>query len=128
MAAPLEEISGLRAAVDRVEFNPNIPATDERPYAFEYHITIHNDSEFAVTIKGRKWVVTSLSTGHRMVYEAEGVLSKFPHLIPGQKFPYKSYHIVDSDSVAEGSYLGLMENGQRVLVRIPPFKMEVPPA
>jgi hypothetical protein len=28
-------------------------------YPFVYFITIHNDSELHVTIKGRKWVVTS---------------------------------------------------------------------
>ena len=52
--------------------------------------------------------------------------ANIPRLTPGTQFHYQSYHLVASDSVAEGSYLGQVEDGERVFTRIPPFKMEVP--
>ncbi len=78
-----------------------------------------------MTIKGRKWVVTN-ATGEKIVVEGDGVVGEFPRLIPGDEFRYNSYHLISSDSVAEGAYIGQDEEGQRVFTRIPPFKMEVP--
>jgi ApaG protein len=122
----IAELEGLRVSLDRVEYNPNIQVTPDRPYGFVYYITIHNDSSRVVTIKGRKWVVTN-EEGNRIVVEGDGVVGEFPRLTPGTEFHYNSYHLVDSNSVAEGSYLGQVEDdGSRVMVRIPTFKLDVP--
>jgi ApaG protein len=122
---PIRELPGLWVSLDRVEYNPHEEGTPDRPYGFVYHITIHNDSTRVVTIKGRKWVVTN-SDGSKLVIEGDGVVGEYPRLTPGTQFHYQSYHLVASDSVAEGSYLGQVEDGERVFTRIPPFKMEVP--
>jgi ApaG protein len=121
----LVELPGLWVSLDRVEYNPSVQVTPDRPYGFVYYITIHNDSQRSVTIKGRKWVVTN-ATGEKIVVEGDGVVGEFPRLIPGDEFRYNSYHLISSDSVAEGAYIGQDEEGQRVFTRIPPFKMEVP--
>lgn len=123
--AELVELPGLWVSLDRVEYSPNVQATPDRPYKFVYHITIHNDSPRIVTIKGRKWVVTN-ANGEKLVLEGDGVVGEFPRLSPGTQFHYNSYHLVDSDSVAEGAYIGHDEQGARVLTRIPRFVMEVP--
>ena len=114
-------------SVDRVEYNPHEEGTSDRPYGFVYHITIHNDSPRVVTIKGRKWVVTNAENS-KLVIEGDGVVGECPRLAPGTQFHYQSYHLLPWESaVAEGAYLGRIEDGERVFTRIPPFKMEVPP-
>ena len=124
-AEPINELSGLRVTVDRVTYMPQLQATEDRPFPFVYFITIHNDSPETVTIKGRKWVVTD-TRGETLVVEGDGVVGKFPRLETGEHFSYNSYHTIGADSVAEGAYIGVTEEGTPVLVRIPPFEMKVP--
>lgn len=125
MPANFEEIEGLRATVDRVTYVPHLDAPADKPFPFVYFITIHNDSEQTVTIKGRKWVVTDVQGG-KVVVEGDGVVGKFPRLGTGESFSYNSYHVIGCDSVAEGAFIGLTEENQPVLVRIPRFEMKPP--
>ena len=122
----LVELPGLRVTVDRVAYNPEAQTPPDRPHCFVYFITIHNDSKLPVTIKGRKWVVTS-DRGDVTVVEADGVVGQFPLIEPGGDFSYNSYHLLDTRSaVAEGSYLGVDPTGRKVITRIPKFRMSVP--
>jgi ApaG protein len=121
------ELPGLHATVDRVAYMPHLEAPSDKPFPFVYFITIHNDSEETVTIKGRKWVVCD-STGGTVVVEGDGVVGKFPKLTTGETFSYNSYLVIGTDSVAEGAFFGLTEEGKAVLVRIPRFEMKAPAA
>ncbi|MEI6084440.1 MAG: ApaG domain [Verrucomicrobiota bacterium] len=122
---PAVEIDGLWVSIDQVEYHPELPARPEQPHPFVYFITIHNDSERTVNFTHRKWVVTD-AAGEKYVLEGEAIVGKRPRLEPGGTFSYNSYHVTGSDSVAEGSYHGTDESGQRIFVRIPPFEMKVP--
>ena len=65
--------------------------------------------------------------GEITAVEGDGVVGEHPTIEPGEKFSYNSFHLLDTNSaVAEGSYLGVDVDGQRVLTRIPKFKMTVP--
>ena len=119
------ELSGLRVTVDDVTFMPGLDAPPERPFPFVYFITIHNDSDETVTIKGRKWVVVD-TRGDTVVVEGDGVVGKFPRLLPGEHFSYNSYHTIGSDSVAQGAFIGTTDEDRPVLTRIPKFEMKVP--
>jgi ApaG protein len=121
----IHELPQLKVTVDRVVFAPHLDAPPERPYPFVYFITIHNESDKTVTIKGRKWVVTD-SQNQTVVVEGEGVVGKFPTLSPGESFSYNSYHVTASDSVATGSFLALTEDNVPVFARIPPFALVTP--
>lgn len=123
--AVFKELDGLRVMIDKVVYMPHLEAPADRPYPFVYFITIRNDSDETVTIKGRKWVVTD-SLGKRVVVEGDGVVGKFPCLAPGEKFSYNSYHVIGTDSVAEGAFIGVSESGGPVITRIPKFEMRVP--
>jgi len=128
MTGPSEflEPAGLRVTVDRVAYQPEADTPADRPHCFVYFISIHNDTGQAVTIKGRKWVVKS-SRGEITAVEGDGVVGEFPTIEPGEEFSYNSFHLLDSTSaVAEGSYLGVNAQGQKVLTRIPRFEMVVP--
>ncbi|MBI5773799.1 MAG: ApaG domain-containing protein [Verrucomicrobia bacterium] len=112
--------------MDRVVHAPHLPAPPDRPHSFVYFISIHNDTDGPVTIKGRKWVVKN-DRGEITAVEGDGVVGEFPTIAPGEKFSYNSRHILDSGwAIAEGSYLGVDAQNRKVLTRIPPFKMVVP--
>ncbi|KAB2653757.1 MAG: ApaG domain [Verrucomicrobia bacterium] len=122
----LVELDGLRVTVDKLVYR-HLSAS-EKPHSFVYFITIHNDSDVSVTIRGRKWVV-SHDDGTTLVVEGDGVVGQTPTIAPGGRFSYNSQHLVGSGcAVAEGAYLGMDEHGRRVVTRIPRFKMTVPNA
>lgn len=119
------ELPGLRVTLDKLVYQPGQGVPD-RPHCFIYFITIHNDSDVTVTIKARKWVVTDAS-GEVTAVEGDGVVGQFPELPPGESFSYNSFHLLDATyAVAKGSYLGVDENGRRVITRIPAFDLRVP--
>ena len=120
------EPPGLRVTVDRVVYQPQVETPADRPHCFVYFLSIHNDTDLAVTIKGRKWIVTN-DRGEITAVEGAGVVGQFPTVNPGDKFSYNSFHLVDTrTAVAEGSYLGVDASGRTVLARIPRFKLVVP--
>lgn len=119
------ELEGLQVRIDKVAYMPSLEAPEDRPHPFVYHITIDNQSDETVTIKGRKWVVTD-AQGRRVVVEGDGVVGKFPCLAPGEHFSYNSYHVIGTDSAAEGAFIGVNAEGAPVITRIPRFEMRVP--
>jgi len=119
------ELPGLDVNVDRVVYRPDVETPADRPHAFAYYITIRNESAEPVTIKGRKWVVTD-AKGQRIVVEGDGVVGQFPRLRTGEQFSYHSHHVIGEDSFAEGSYIGVTDDGEAVIARIPRFDMRVP--
>lgn len=125
MSVPVE-LPGLRVTVDRVVFHPEARVPADRPHCFAYHVTIHNDSDVPVTIRGRKWVVRA-DDGEVTVVEGDGVVGQTPLLSPGESFSYNSFHLLRTrTAVAEGSYLGLAGDGRSVFARIPRFDLRVP--
>lgn len=125
MGCAFLELPDLRVRIDKIVYMPQLEAPPERPYPFVYFITIDNQSSETVTIKGRKWVVTD-EDGQRIVVEGDGVVGKFPRLGPGEHFSYNSYHVIGANSVAEGSFIGVTDDGQPVITRIPRFELKVP--
>ena len=120
-----QEILGLRVEVEEVIYNPNLEAPEERPYPFVYFISIINDSNEALTIWGRKWILKDV-TGEVMVVEGSGVVGENPFLLPGERFSYNSYHVIGKDSRVSGSFFGTSEHGAKVRVTIPGFNLVVP--
>ena len=119
------ELPGLRVTVDRVVHYQDAQTPPDRPHCFAYFITIHNDSDVTVTIKGRKWVVTN-ARGEVTAVEGDGVVGEFPRIEPGESFSYHSFHLNDTNTAAaEGSYIGMDERGRKVLTRIPRFEMKI---
>ena len=119
------ELPGLIVRVDRVVYMKDAQTPPDLPFCFMYFITIRNSSQNEVTIRGRKWVVRD-AEGEVNVLEGDGVVGKTPVLAPGEEFSYDSYHLLKTRSGnAEGSYLGMDDQGRAVVTRIPKFTMEV---
>lgn len=117
------EIDGLHVTIDQIVYAPDLPSPPDEPHSFVYFISIRNDSETTVTIKGRKWVVRD-AEDKMIAVEGDGVVGEFPTIGPGEKFSYNSRHVLATPSgEAEGSYIGLDEDGRPILVRIPLFQM-----
>jgi ApaG protein len=125
VSSPFRELTDLRVIIDKIVYAPTLEAPPDRPYPFVYFITINNQSSETVTIRGRKWVITDLA-GEKVVVEGDGVVGEYPHLRPGERFSYNSYHVIGSNSIAEGAFIGLTAEGEPFVVRIPQFKMEIP--
>jgi len=119
------ELDTLRVTLDKLLYTPKLETPVERPHPFAYYLTIENLSDETLTIRGRKWVVTD-AIGHRVVVEGDGVVGKTPCLKPGERFSYHSYHVIASDSVAEGAFFAVNQSGEAVVTRIPRFEMKVP--
>jgi ApaG protein len=120
------EVPGLSVTLDRLVYRHDPELSPDRPHRFVYFITIHNQSSQAITIKGRKWVI-SHDDGNTLVVEGDGVVGKTPTISPGEEFSYNSQHLTDTGhAVAEGSYLGLDSDGRKILIRIPKFELVVP--
>lgn len=120
------ELPGLFVTVDRVvHYDAVDKLPPDRPHAFVYFVTIHNESDRIVTLLGRKWVVHEEAGS--VVIEGEQIVGKTPRLEQGAEFSYNSFHATAGDARAEGSFHGVDEFGSRVHVRIPMFEMTVPP-
>jgi ApaG protein len=125
MNSGFRELVDVHVSIDKVVYVPTLESPPDRPFPFVYFITIHNRSSETVSIRGRKWVVTDRQ-GSKVVVEGDGVVGQFPRLAPGEQFSYNSYHVIGSDSVAEGAFLGVDESGQPFITRIPRFEMHIP--
>jgi len=120
-----EDLPGLTVCVDSVSYDPTRPAPPDRPHPFVYHISIHNGSPETVSIFGRKWIVRDRE-GQTTVVEGDGVVGQFPKLLPGETFSYNSYHVIKTESTANGSFFGTTSHGRPVCTRIPAFDMHPP--
>jgi ApaG protein len=125
VSSAFRELTNLRVLIDKVVYMPTLEAPPDRPYPFVYFITIDNQSSETVTIRGRKWVITD-QLGQKIVVEGDGVVGEFPRLRPGERFSYNSYHVIGTDSVAEGAFIGTSDQSVPFVARIPRFRMEVP--
>ena len=117
---------GLRVNLDQLVYQDGVLTPPDTPHCFAYYITILNEGQETVTVRGRKWVVTE-SSGEVIAVEGDGVVGEFPALEPGEHFSYNSYHMIRSSrAIAQGSYLGITANGEPVVVGIPSFELVVP--
>ncbi len=125
MSVTLRELQGLSVKVDDVIYMPSLEAPEEKPHPFVYFISIRNQSDERVTIRGRKWIVRE-DDGEVTVVEGEGVVGQTPVIEPGGDFSYNSYHVVARNAVVEGAFFGETATGEWVFARIPSFRLEVP--
>lgn len=122
----LIELAGLSVNLDKLLYRHTPKAAAEgKPHLFVYFITIHNNSFFTIKLLGRKWVMTGAS-GEITVVEGEKIVGHTPVLRPGEHFSYNSFHLTSEDCTAEGSFHGSDMRGDRIFVRIPQFRMNIP--
>lgn len=125
MAGAIKEFAGIRVSVDDVVYMPSLDAPAEKPHPFVYFISIFNESDTPVTIRGRKWVVRE-NDGEVVVVEGDGVVGQSPTIEPGGHFSYNSYHVTAGGAVVSGAFFGETAAGEWVFARIPEFRLTLP--
>jgi len=91
-----------------------------------YHIRIENESERAVQLLTRHWVITD-GRGARHSVEGEGVVGEQPLIAPGSSFDYVSGCPLATPSGAmQGTYRMVREDGVIFDVEIPRFALLAP--
>jgi ApaG protein len=121
------ELPGLRVELDKLVYrHGGAELPPDRPHAFIYYLTIHNQSTHTVTFLGRKWVVEN-GDGTQLVIEGDKIVGETPRLAPGEHFSYNSYHVTGAEARAHGSFHGVDDTGRQIFVRIPAFDMPIPP-
>ena len=98
---------------------------DSGSHAFIYFLSIHNMSDRKLTLTGRKWVLEN-DDGTSTVVEGDKIVGETPFLAPGETFSYNSYHVTHIGAYASGSFHGHDEFENKIRVRIPKFRLDIP--
>lgn len=95
-------------------------------FVFNYHITIHNKGDKAVTLLARRWVITD-GDGHKKEVNGSGVIGEQPFIKAGESFQYTSSA---NFSTPVGSMYGVyhmqIETGELFDANIAPFRLAAP--
>ncbi len=91
-----------------------------------YHIRLENDSDRAVQLLTRHWIITD-GRGARHSVEGEGVVGEQPLLAPGASYDYVSGCPLQTPNGAmQGSYRMIAEDGAEFDAAIPRFVLTAP--
>ncbi len=102
-------------------------STPERDYYFwTYTISIANRGRDTVQLKTRHWRITD-AAGRVQEVKGPGVVGEQPVLEPGQSFEYTSgVPLTTPSGFMVGSYGMVGADGQRFVVEIPTFSLDMP--
>lgn len=87
------------------------PGDSEAAHVFGYRIVITNQSDQAVQVVSRRWVIID-GNGRRRGVDGDGLVGQQPILEPGESFEYSSFCPLPTRwGTMEGSYLLSSETG-----------------
>ncbi len=113
---------GIRVSVES-SYLPDESAPQQRRFAFAYRIAIANESDRAVQLLRRHWIITDADARVTEVY-GDGVVGEQPVLAPGEEHTYTSGAVLET---AHGSMRGTYEMrdtaGKLFRVEIPEFAL-----
>lgn len=117
----------IRVLVDP-SFVPEQSDPHERRYVFSYRVRVVNESERAVQLIGRHWVIVD-AHGRRDEVTGEGVVGRQPALQPGQTFAYGSFcPLATHWGTMEGTYqFRDLGTGELFNVEVKRFHLVTPP-
>jgi len=105
---------------------PEQSLPQEQTYAFCYTITITNQSEQAVRLLSRSWLITD-ADGETSVVEGEGVVGQTPDILPGASFTYTSGSVFKTPlGTMQGYYQMQNQQGEYLRAEIPVFRLAMP--
>ena len=99
---------------------------EKKQYAFAYHVTISNMSNFSAQLLTRHWIITDGNQEREEVH-GSGVIGRQPLIKPGMSYEYTSGVILKTPiGTMQGSYNLIDDNGVGFDVSIEPFLLSVP--
>lgn len=100
--------------------------SDERHFVWAYTIRIENKGKRKVQLVSRHWRITN-AYGHVQEVNGPGVVGEQPELDPGESFEYTSgTHLNTPSGFMGGSYEMKDTEGNRFLVTVPTFALDIP--
>lgn len=104
--------------------NQSIP--DQNQFAFAYHITISNNSDFGVVLLHRHWIIIDADEQQQEVKGA-GVIGEQPLIPTNTQYKYSSGTVLNTPvGTMQGSYHMVDEFNNPLEVPIVPFLLALP--
>ena len=95
-------------------------------YVHAYRVTIRNQSDVAVTLLSRHWIITN-GLGTEEHVRGAGVVGEQPRIEPGASFQYTSGAPLDTAvGTMHGSYRMQLDNGELFDAVVAPFTLAEP--
>ena len=119
------ELEGLRAKLDKlVHHRENQDQRLQSPCLHLFYFHQEPVQSYGYP-QGSKWVLSN-DDGTTTVVEGEKIVGESPIIPPGETFSYNSYHVTHLSASACGSFHGLDEFGEKIHVRLEPFRLDIP--
>lgn len=116
---------GIEVTVEPA-FAPERSSQADRQYFWTYAIEIRNLSSETVQLRARHWIITD-ADGQVQHVRGLGVVGEQPVMRPGDLFRYSSgCPLATPHGIMMGTYEMVMESGERFLVDIPAFSLDMP--
>jgi ApaG protein len=117
--------NGVQVTVEP-QFLPEHSDPKAGRYVWAYRIEIRNVGDRTVRLRNRHWCITD-ALGRTEEVRGPGVVGEEPTLAPGGAFQYTSGCPLKTPSgIMVGTYEMELENGERFLVDIPAFSLDLP--
>lgn len=117
--------NGVQVTVEP-QFLPEHSDPRAERYVWAYRIEIRNVGDRTVRLRNRHWHITD-ALGRTEEVRGPGVVGEEPTLVPGGAFQYTSGCPLRTPSgIMVGTYEMELENGERFLVDIPAFSLDLP--
>lgn len=99
---------------------------DRDYYVWTYHVRVENGTDQPVRLLARRWIITD-AAGHIEEVSGDGVVGVQPLIAAGMAYDYVSGCPLGTPSGRmQGHYVMLTEDGDRFLITIPQFPLEMP--
>lgn len=128
MKALFPNVAETRGVVVRVSVSylPEQSEPARGRWFWAYHVRVENESEQAVQLLTRHWIITD-GRGARHSVEGEGVVGEQPMIEPGGSFDYVSgCPLATPTGSMQGNYHMMGEDGSGFDVAIPQFALVAP--
>lgn len=123
MNETLGELISVSAVTEYIEQHSE---PDKERFVFAYTITITNNSSKSVKLMTRRWLITD-ANGESSTVEGDGVVGEQPKILAGQSYTYSSGSVFKTPfGIMQGQYLMIDDQGNEVIVEIPPFNLSLP--
>lgn len=114
----------------KIEVSPSYERDQSDPcrslWYFSYHVRITNETDQAIKLLSRRWVIID-ALGKVEQVEGIGVVGLQPLIHPGQSFEYSSFcPLATPTGSMRGHYVMADEKGREMTIEIPTFILAEP--
>jgi ApaG protein len=122
---PMVNPSDINVTVE-TQYIANQSVPDQNQFAFAYHITISNNSDFGVVLLHRHWIIIDADEQQQEVKGA-GVIGEQPLIPTNTQYKYSSGTVLNTPvGTMQGSYHMVDEFNNPLEVPIVPFLLALP--